>query len=98
MHLFADIREDQLKSLRLRHTWMYKCRQRQDAGSDQEVGEGREQAVPARPAPSAFAHPCTADAETHALARALPLIFLQDKGFTIHGIITMSVIICRWRT
>ncbi len=35
--------------VRLRHTWMYKCRQRQ--------------AVPAHPALTAFAPPCTADAE-----------------------------------
>jgi hypothetical protein len=28
-----------------------------------DVGEGREQAVPAHPALTAFVHPCTADAE-----------------------------------
>ena len=28
-----------------------------------DVGQGREQAVPAHPALTAFVHPCTADAE-----------------------------------
>ena len=41
-------------------TWMYKCRQRQDAGSDHDVCQGREQAVPAHPELTAFVHPCTA--------------------------------------
>ena len=44
-----------------------------------EVGQGREQAVPAHPALTAFVHPCTADAEAsriapHVWCNALSLI------------------------
>ncbi len=33
-----------------------------------DVGEGREQAVPAHPALTAFVHPCTTDAEASLIA------------------------------
>ena len=45
-----------------------------------DVGEGREQAVPAHPAPTAFVHPCTADAEASRLDQSVPASFSTGEG------------------
>ncbi len=46
-----------------------------------DVGEGREQAVPARPALTAFVHPCTAERKLRALISAFLQVFLRGKGY-----------------
>ena len=45
-----------------------------------DVGDGRERAVPAHPALTAFVHPCTAGAEASRLHQSIPQVFLRGKG------------------
>ncbi len=45
-----------------------------------DVGEGREQAVPAHPAPTAFVRPCTAGAEASRLGQSIPASCSTGEG------------------
>ena len=49
-----------------------------------DVGEGREQAVPAHPALTAFVHPCTAGAEASRLDQSIPASLSMGEGFAIN--------------
>ena len=55
-----------------------------------DAGEGREQAVPAHPALTAFVRPCTADAEASRFNQNSLTSFSMEEGAYINGLRSIS--------